>query len=294
MNSVKYEHHSPRIFISELCPFKIKSHYATNNRAANWHKNPEIIFITGGSGYVQCGSSSYSAKNGDIFVINPETIHRVYSTEGVRYSFIIIDDMFCRENGIIPENYRFVDYFSDSDTERIIQKILETVTDEKAKSSGVYDAKLRSAVLELLTDICEKHSEYIPDVKNQKEQGSDQYARKALMYISENYRSRITIEQIASCLGITKYHLAREFKKYTGETVILHLNKVRCINAQQLIRSGYSVTQAALESGFESGSYFSQIYRRIFGAAPSDCKSNAGRGVSYDLNDPFGEQEIDS
>ena len=99
---------------------------------------------------------------------------------------------------------------------------------------------------------------------------SDAYVRKAIVFISENYDRQLTADEIASSLGITKYHLVREFRKYTGETVISHLNKVRCTKARQMILGGYTVTQAAMECGFESVSYFSQKFKKIMGISPRE------------------------
>ena len=74
---------------------------------------------------------------------------------------------------------------------------------------------------------------------------------------------------IAAMCGITKYHLAREFKRITGQTVLTYLNALRCKKAQLLLSEGKTVTEAAFESGFESLSYFSRTYKRIMGAPPS-------------------------
>ncbi len=272
MSGIKYEHHTLKSVFGSICPFKVEFDMAEPDSMANWHKNPEIIYITDGEGSVQCGSQSYNARKGDIFVINTETIHNVLSSGNMGYYFIIIDEEFCRDNGIELESYRFEPLVSDKEAERTAARIIDIYQKRDTDNPMLCAAKLRCAVMEMLVGLCEHHAEYIPEKKTIG--NSDIYVRKAIVFISENYNRQLTADEIASNIGITKFHLVREFKKYTGETVISHLNKVRCTKARQMILGGYTVTQAAIECGFESVSYFSQKFKRIMGISPREYIRN--------------------
>ena len=49
-----------------------------------------------------------------------------------------------------------------------------------------------------------------------------------------------------------------------------YIHYVRCNNARSLLASGkYNLTQCAQRSGFGSLSYFSRVYKKVMGAAPS-------------------------
>ncbi len=272
MSGIKYEHHTIKSVFGSICPFKVEFDTAEPDSMANWHKNPEIIYITDGDGSVQCGSQCYNAHKGDIFVINTETIHNVLSSGNMGYYFIIIDEEFCRDNGIELESYRFEPLVSDKEAERTAARIIDIYQKRDTDNPMLCAAKLRCAVMEMLVGLCEHHAEYIPEKKTIG--NSDIYVRKAIVFISENYNRQLTADEIASNIGITKFHLVREFKKYTGETVISHLNKVRCTKARQMILGGYTVTQAAIECGFESVSYFSQKFKRIMGLSPREYIRN--------------------
>lgn len=272
MSVIKYEHHTLNSVFGTICPFKVEFDTAEPDSMANWHKNPEIIYVTKGEGSVLCGSQSYNAHKGDIFVINTETIHNVLSAGNMEYWFIIIDEKFCRDNGIELESYSFVPLVSDKETERTAVRIIDIYKKHDTDNPMLCAAKLRTSVMEMLVRLCEHHAEYTPEKKPIA--NSDIYVRKAIVFISENYNRQLTADDIASNLGITKYHLVREFRKYTGETVISHLNKVRCTKARQMILGGYTVTQAAMECGFESVSYFSQKFKKIMGISPREYIRN--------------------
>ena len=77
------------------------------------------------------------------------------------------------------------------------------------------------------------------------------------------------IYEIADHIGISKYHLAREFKYITGHTIIEQINILKCNEAKKLIESGKSVTEAATLLGFNDLPYFSQVFKRMNGVTPS-------------------------
>ena len=93
-----------------------------------------------------------------------------------------------------------------------------------------------------------------------------------MVHINENYTNPIGLEKISEIMGINKSYLSREFKKYTGQTVHTYINLVRCKKAEQCISDGMTVTEAAMECGFETLSYFSRTYKKLMNASPSEIK----------------------
>ena len=72
--------------------------------------------------------------------------------------------------------------------------------------------------------------------------------------------------------NITKFHLIREFKRYTGQTVFTYINILKCKKAQSCLMDGLTVTETATECGFDNVSYFSQVYKKIMGVSPNKTK----------------------
>ena len=134
------------------------------------------------------------------------------------------------------------------------------------------------AVLELITELYAHHS--VPRSEDTATVRAPQdYVKKTLEFIAEHYTEKTSLEEIACVCGITKYHLAREFKRYTGHTVITHLNVLRCRRADVCLSEGMTVTEAAMASGFESVSYFSRTYKKIMGVSPLfERKQRSRRG----------------
>lgn len=271
MEIIKYEHHSKSTYLGFYCPFKIKFLKNSRNSTSNWHKNPEIIYVDKGEGTLQNDGKSYSVKQGDMFIINPETVHHIFSETGIDYYFIIIDEEFCTQNGIAIGNYSFSVEVNDNITKEKFLKVVKETESYTESYNDISPAKVRGAVLELLIDVCEKHSE--KKIESREKVAVD-YVKKALEYINDNFRNDISLDEIAEHIGINKFYLTREFKRFTNQTVFFCINSLRCKNAESMLQKGATITEAAMMSGFESVSYFSRTYKKIRGYSPSEYKVN--------------------
>ncbi len=264
---ILYEHHTA-IKKDKLCPFKLGSSKNSLPAPANWHENIEIIWATGGEGAVQYGKDTLPFLVGDICVVNSGVLHRPYSTNGLSYYFMIIDERFCKENGLDITAVRFSRLFRDEKTEALYLTAAEAIAAYAKDPSPLLALRLRHCVLSLLIDLFERHTEE-KEERMAPPSLSEQYVKKAMGYINEHFSEHITLEALAALCGVHKCHLSREFKRITGQTVFEYINALRCSKAENLLFEGKSATEAALESGFESLSYFSRTYKRFMGESPS-------------------------
>ena len=95
------------------------------------------------------------------------------------------------------------------------------------------------------------------------------------IYLTANFDENITLDKLADMFCINKYYLAHSFKDIYGDSIINTLNKIRCEEARQMLKSAnYSINQIALCTGFNSCSYFSKIYRKIYGESPLQTRKS--------------------
>lgn len=88
-----------------------------------------------------------------------------------------------------------------------------------------------------------------------------------------------SLEDRLKKLPLNYDYIRKTFKKETGMTPHDYLLKERMTLAQQLISSGisnrfspYSVSQIAEACGFSDPLYFSRVFKKYFGASPSEYK----------------------
>ena len=266
----RYEHYTD-LKMNRLCPFWFGGEENGHSCPSNWHSNIEILVITRGVGAIQYGKRRFPLSEGNIVIVNSGILHRLYSDGGIDYNFTIIDDDFCRENGIDTALIHFDECFRDEGTKTLFEKCIECMRHYSYEQSPTAAAKLRLAMLTLLIDVAERHS--VPEVMNSDAASpSELYVKRAIEYVNDNYTRKIALDDVAALCGITKFHLAREFKRMTGQPLFAYLNTLRCKHAQTVLDEGKTVTEAALESGFESLSYFSRTYKKLMGVSPSSAK----------------------
>lgn len=256
---------------NRLCPFYLNTVLNTTGSPCNWHRNIEIILITEGDGSIRYNSELIPLSHGDIVVVGTEVIHQLHSEGGFSFRYLIIDEIFCEENGIDTATLDFSRRFSDDVTKELFCLAAEAYTAYEASRIGTSAARLRRAVLDLLIDLVERHST-LKEGKEADTVHGEEYIKRVLEHLNSEFTSHITLDALASLARVSKFHLAREFKRYTGYTIMTYINILRCKRAEVAISEGMTVTEAAMDAGFDSLSYFSRTYKRLMGASPSSLK----------------------
>jgi AraC-like DNA-binding protein len=83
--------------------------------------------------------------------------------------------------------------------------------------------------------------------------------------------SDITMPDFTRDVGVSKSQLTRKIRALTGLSPKDFLNEVRLRNSVSIMKDeGRNVSQAAMEIGFSNPSYFTKLFRKRFGRAPSD------------------------
>jgi YesN/AraC family two-component response regulator len=105
--------------------------------------------------------------------------------------------------------------------------------------------------------------------------------RKGMAYVHAHYAEAITRESIARHIGVSQGHLTRCFRQELGVTPMVYLNRYRINQAKALLaQREKNVTEVALAVGFSNITYFSQVFRREVGVAPSGYKEARLSGAS--------------
>jgi len=89
-------------------------------------------------------------------------------------------------------------------------------------------------------------------------------------YIQKNYATKITLDEVASLLNMSKVSFNRFMKKTTNCTFIEYLNDVRIDNASRLLAGeDYSISEVAFMCGFNNIANFNRIFKKLKGLTPT-------------------------
>jgi two-component system response regulator YesN len=95
--------------------------------------------------------------------------------------------------------------------------------------------------------------------------------KKVYVYINENYKNNIILQNLADYVHTNSSYLSRLFKKETGSTITDAINKVRLEKAKELLaNSDLKTYEVAVEVGIPDPSYFSVIFKKYTGISPKD------------------------
>lgn len=90
-----------------------------------------------------------------------------------------------------------------------------------------------------------------------------------LNYLDSNINKKISMDELAKTFYFNKDYLMRIFKKELNITIVDYVNKRRIFNSlEQLKRSDDLIIKIALDNGFYSQEYFSEIFTKIIGVGP--------------------------
>lgn len=99
-------------------------------------------------------------------------------------------------------------------------------------------------------------------------------AHQARMILNERYAEPLAIDDLASELFVSPFHLCRIFHRETGLTLHRYLEQIRLrVALEHLLPGNHDLTATALSLGFSSHSHFSHTIRKTFGMPPSRIQS---------------------
>jgi len=91
---------------------------------------------------------------------------------------------------------------------------------------------------------------------------------KAAGFLQENYTGTASMEELAKCCSVSVSALEKGFGKRFGMTPVAYRNSLRVRRAVQLLASGHTIEEAAVQTGFSDRYYFTKIFKRITGQTP--------------------------
>ncbi len=98
-------------------------------------------------------------------------------------------------------------------------------------------------------------------------------SRRLRQFMNENYRKSWSLEQFAAQFNTSLSSFKSLFNRVYHITPKAWINEMRLQYAyNQLVNTDKSIIDIALESGFNSQSYFTQLYRKRFNQTPSHSR----------------------
>lgn len=249
-----------------------------------WHEQMEILVFLEGAGVCVCDCRRIPCRAGDIILINPCEPHSVeWGAGSLRYHCLMIDpslygrrDDVCSLrylNAVTERKVRFSN--SVGGNEKVRALVTEILDESLARETGC-EMVIKGDILKLFAELF-RHEQSTDDVQVRKTFDMDQLA-PALRYISDHYASDVSLADLAGACCMNSSYFCRRFHTLTGRTAMSYLNEYRLSKAQALLlTTSKSISEIAQTTGFSDSSYFTRVFRALYGISPSEARKR-GRG----------------
>jgi AraC-like DNA-binding protein len=235
-----------------------------------WHYHPEyeLTFILKGEGKRLVGDTYEVFKAGDTVLLPPLLPHTWISEKGrkgnclaivIKFSQVFLDQI-CQ----LPELAGFKKLLGTA--ARGLQftgpKSKEVVPLLKLLLQGDALTKLTS-VLQVFHTLTHVKATPIASVQYKPLKGTENQQRlnTIFRYVEKEFRSTISLKKAASLIHLSESAFCKYFKRASGKTFSNYTNDIRIAHAcELLIETDKPISEIALQSGFESLSYFNRVF----------------------------------
>lgn len=95
-------------------------------------------------------------------------------------------------------------------------------------------------------------------------------------YIGAHLDTELSLDDLASVAGLSKYHFHRLFTAHTGMSVQQMIRWLRLKRAahQLVVHPDMAIIQIAFEAGFESHEAFTRVFKKSCGLAPAEFRKS--------------------
>ena len=249
---------------------KIKSD-TSDKTASHLHSHLEIFYFESGSGVLTSGETQLPLMPHCLVVANARHFHVQHSDpEGaplVYYNFAV-DRL--KLPGLSPntisENTVEVHRFQNADNPffRIIEQMLTEYNDKKF----AYCEKINALFSELFIETIRLFS---PSVHTEEKKATGSETLMLVKsYIDRHYAENLNLDLLTQISYMQKSHFLHSFKRQFQISPMKYLNLIRIENAKRmLLTSEKNISEIAREVGYNTSSYFSEMFLKEAGESPT-------------------------
>lgn len=244
--------------------------------ALHYHRDFEFLLVTEGKVRVQYHGEAASLGPGEGIFINSGMLHTAVSMQATacRFTAVVFSpDFIAREPEAICGKYisPLIDgqlSFSPVLSQEAVNLLLETSQLWEEQSFG-YELLVRSNLTRMMALLLAR-AEYEPCGRPDHKMA---LTKGILNFIHENYRSRITLDDMADHMHISGAHICRIFKEVSGMSPFVYLNRYRIMQStDMLLNTDSSISEIALSCGFHNSSYFNKMFLRFMNCTPTQYR----------------------
>lgn len=264
----------------------------------HYHNHVEIIVPVKGGLSILVEEEKIDLKEGDIFIVGPNTIHKNLKAgqEDVALNIALKPTAFSHND---------LDFLRHSGSSSYLADLLFFAPSATEADGGIYTVfrpeesdGLMNTIANIIYEYYKKADKHSNDIiryellvlfakllrLSAKEGNTMVTSKKAeshllslLLYIEKNYAT-VTLEEMGEHFGFNPNYLSSYLKKQTGKSFIklIHIQRIN-VAADYLLYTNAPIEKIAHKVGYENPSYFYKIFKKILGLSPAEYRASQPR-----------------
>ena len=256
--------------------------YETGAFLWHWHPEIELTYVVSGEMLYSINEETYHIKAGDVLFGNQSTLHEGRQWEESDCEYIAVTFLpkliYGYEGSLIQEKY--VTPITEAGGPASIhmdgsQAWQEEIRNHLLRVIEIYESDEEDSQLLVVQEMLELWKQLYHHAVNAGKGGAtarknyDQI-RHMISYVEEHYREHITLDDVAKAAHLSRSECSRVFKKVMGTSLFTFIQNYRIEKScAYLLESDASITEIAERVGFSDGNYYTKVFQKVMGCAPT-------------------------
>jgi len=255
----------------------LRATYITHAFAPHIHEGYAIGVIESGAEQFKYRRSLHVAPRGSIVLINPGEMHtgEAASEQGWTYRMLYPDvSLLQRAASEVAGKQQDVPFFPAPvvDDPMLAAQLLRLhATLESSPSALERDSRF----LWVLAQLISRHADSRASLRPLR--GQQTWVTQVRAYLEDHYAENVSLEQLASFVNVSPFHLLRVFRDVVGLPPHNYLTQVRVSRARHLLQASLRPAEVALAVGFTDQSHLTKHFKALVGVTPARYAQGHGR-----------------
>jgi AraC-like DNA-binding protein len=226
-----------------------------------------VAVVERGAARFSLDATQQRADQGELFLLEPEAVHTGMAAvpEGWAYKVLYIDPAVVHEwaerDDPAPRAARWV-VFRDLGLRAALERAHAALAAEPAGGLAVEEAVLHA--------VCALRPHLRPGPSDRARTHAEHAAvRRARDHLCERWDQRVTLAELATVAGLSRFELVRRFGAQDGVTPHAFQTNLRVEHARRLLAAGGAPAAVAAACGFADQPHLTRVFKRAVGVTPA-------------------------
>lgn len=262
-------------YVQEIGHFETLEHYFTEREQLDSFL---VVYTIAGAGKLVYGDRTYTLLPQQLFFIDCMSYQYYQTKKNSHWEMLWVHFNGAAIRAYYEQFAANVDVVlslpADTPIPSLLRQLLE-LHKRKSYRTELVGSKL---LVELLTELLlSAHELELPASE------IPSYIGEIALQMDEQYAQKLSLEQLASQHAVNKYHLAKQFKRYTGFSPNEYLINTRITHAKELLKySDMPIAEIAVFVGIENVSHFISLFKARVEHTPLVYRRKWQRNAGYD------------